>query len=156
MAPPSPGRVHPRSDRQEAQGDPHGRRSGDPSSTGRQGRIRGHRLGDGPTPAIERGCHPSRALPRRGRHPAGPHQHLARPPHPARPGALVEAWDAGAGSWEELWAGTDPTPADELATFSPDLAPVAFATDRLRITLDTDLVPGFNEIDAVELVGTPQ
>jgi hypothetical protein len=67
----------------------------------------------------------------------------------------VEAWDPGAESWVELWTGTDPTPVDALATFSPDLVPVGFATDRIRLTLDTDAVSGFNEIDAVELVGTP-
>ena len=66
----------------------------------------------------------------------------------------IEAREAGTEAWTELWSGEDPSPPDELATFSPELEPVAFATDTIRVTLDTDLVAGFNEIDAVELVGS--
>ena len=71
------------------------------------------------------------------------------------PGAviLVEAFDEGGDTWVELWSGTDPSPPDAIATFGPDIAPVEFATDKLRITLG-DIVPGWSEIDAVELVGT--
>lgn len=65
----------------------------------------------------------------------------------------VEAYDAATDGWALLWSGDDPTPP-ELATFSPPLEAISFATDRLRITIDTSLVPGWNEIDAVELVGT--
>jgi hypothetical protein len=71
-------------------------------------------------------------------------------------GAMVrlEAWDPTEQAWSELWSVRDPSPSDRIATFSPELLPVAFATDTIRVTLDTDLVPGFNEIDAIELVGT--
>ena len=66
---------------------------------------------------------------------------------------LVEAYDAANDGWVRLWSGDDPTPA-ELATFSPPIEAISFATDRLRITIDTARVSGWNEIDAVELVGT--
>jgi len=65
----------------------------------------------------------------------------------------VEAWDDGSGAWVVLWEGSDPSP-DERSVFSPPLDRVAFATDRIRVTIDTS-VPGWNEIDAVSLVGTP-
>jgi hypothetical protein len=66
---------------------------------------------------------------------------------------LVEAFDPASGSWVELWSGKDPSPADTISTFSPPVAAVTFATDRLRVTLG-DVIPGWSEIDAVELVGT--
>jgi hypothetical protein len=31
-----------------------------------------------------------------------------------------------------------------------------FKTDRVKVTLATNVVPGWNEIDAVQLVGTDQ
>jgi hypothetical protein len=31
-----------------------------------------------------------------------------------------------------------------------------FKTDRIKVTLATNVVPGWNEIDAVQLVGTDQ
>ncbi len=39
--------------------------------------------------------------------------------------------------------------------FSPDVTPTDFAVDTIRIVLDTDAVDGWNEIDAVELLGRP-
>jgi pimeloyl-ACP methyl ester carboxylesterase len=65
----------------------------------------------------------------------------------------IEARDPTTGDWAELWSGRDPSPPDRIATFSPELERVGFPTDSIRVTLDTDLVSGFNEIDAVELVG---
>lgn len=64
----------------------------------------------------------------------------------------VEFHDAATDTWVSVWSGTDPTAA-ELATFRPPITPVDFATDRIRLTLG-DVVPGWSEIDAVELVGT--
>jgi hypothetical protein len=66
---------------------------------------------------------------------------------------LVEALDARTGDWVTLWQGTDGSP-DFLVGFSPPLEAVDVLTDRLRITIDTD-VPGWNEIDAVALIGVP-
>ncbi len=64
----------------------------------------------------------------------------------------VEAFDGSSDAWVTLWAGEDPSPPDVIAAFSPPLASVDFATHRLRITLG-DIVPGWNEIDAVQLEG---
>jgi hypothetical protein len=64
----------------------------------------------------------------------------------------VEAFAADHDAWVELWSGDDPSPA-EITTFSPPLKPITFATDRLRISFG-DIVDGWSEIDAVELVGT--
>jgi hypothetical protein len=63
----------------------------------------------------------------------------------------VEAWDPGAGAWVTLWEGEDTSP-QFVVGFSPDIEAVDFATDRLHISIDTD-VPGWNEIDAVGLIG---
>jgi len=62
----------------------------------------------------------------------------------------VEAHDPASG-WVVLWQGTDDSP-QAVHGFSPPLAATDVATDRLRISIDTT-VPGWNEIDAVELTG---
>jgi hypothetical protein len=64
----------------------------------------------------------------------------------------VQAWDAATSAWVTLWEGEDGSP-EFVVGFSPDLTPQAFATDRLRIDIDTD-TPGWNEVDAVALIGT--
>lgn len=64
----------------------------------------------------------------------------------------VQAWDAATGAWVTLWEGEDGSP-EFVVGFSPDLTPQTFATDRLRIDIDTD-TPGWNEVDAVALIGT--
>jgi hypothetical protein len=66
---------------------------------------------------------------------------------------LVEAVDLATGDWVTLFEGTDGSP-DSLVGFSPPLLRTDVVTDRLRITIDTD-VPGWNEIDAVALIGVP-
>jgi hypothetical protein len=70
------------------------------------------------------------------------------------PGAVVriEAIDA-AGKWQILWEGKDRTKED-IRWFSIDVAP-RFSTRSIRIRLDSAGVPGWNEIDAVELIGDP-
>lgn len=72
------------------------------------------------------------------------------------PGAVVavEAYNGEADEWVTLWSGQDPS-QEAPAAFSPPITPTDFATDRLRLTLDTDVVPGWNEIDAVQLIGRP-
>ncbi len=72
------------------------------------------------------------------------------------PGAVVavEAYNGEADEWVVLWSGQDPS-QEAPAVFSPPLNPADFATDRLRLTLDTAAVPGWNEVDAVQLVGRP-
>jgi hypothetical protein len=69
------------------------------------------------------------------------------------PGAVAKilAWTPE-GTWELLWEGTGAR-ADTPVWFSPPLRATSYRTTKLRVIVDTDRVPGWNEIDAVELVG---
>jgi hypothetical protein len=71
------------------------------------------------------------------------------------PGAVVRIEGvAEGGEVLTLWEGRDPTqqsPGWLEARFDPTPA----SLKKIRVHLDTALVPGWNEIDAVELVGTP-
>jgi hypothetical protein len=73
------------------------------------------------------------------------------------PGAIsrIELADE-AGAWHEIWAGTDTTqyPKNTIGWFVRDLPATAYKVKAARITLATDRVWGWNEIDAVQLVGT--
>ncbi|MBI4563168.1 MAG: hypothetical protein HY716_00545 [Planctomycetes bacterium] len=72
------------------------------------------------------------------------------------PGSVIrlEALSAG-GRWEVLWQGTDPTKGQQIAWFEVPFEAPPFSTRTIRITLDTAGVPGWNELDAVELIGKP-
>ena len=66
----------------------------------------------------------------------------------------VEAYDEANEAWITLWEGEEPE-SRAPATFSPTIAGEAvFPTDRIRIGVNTR-VPGWNQIDAVRLVGRP-
>jgi hypothetical protein len=65
----------------------------------------------------------------------------------------VEAYHTAEGTWATLWEGRDTTLAGGPGVFEPPLDQT-IAVDRIRITVNTN-VPGWNEIDAVELVGVP-
>lgn len=67
-------------------------------------------------------------------------------------GALVSvtATDPKGGS-RVLWSGSDPTPVPGVFEITFDVTPDPVQS--VRITLDTSLHEGWNEIDAVELVG---
>lgn len=69
------------------------------------------------------------------------------------PGAVakIEAFGPDR-TWVTLWEGTS-TVRPSPSFFEPPVAATSFATDRIRLTLDTNRVAGWNEIDAVELVG---
>lgn len=71
------------------------------------------------------------------------------------PGAVtkVEARDAE-GRWHALWEGEDGG-RECPRWWSPRFEPVAWSTREVRLTLACHKVPGWNEIDAVELVGEP-
>ena len=73
------------------------------------------------------------------------------------PGAVisVEAYDAENDAWVTLWEGGPTALEEPMQVFSPELDEVDFATDAIRIVLDTDAVDGWNEIDAVQLAGRP-
>ncbi|MEZ4709573.1 MAG: hypothetical protein R3A44_20350 [Caldilineaceae bacterium] len=72
---------------------------------------------------------------------------------PAQIGS-IEAFDAENDTWIVLWAGED---AAETAPgiFSPQLAAVDFAADRIRIVVDTLLSEMTATVDAVKLIGRP-
>lgn len=76
------------------------------------------------------------------------------------PGAVIsiEAYNEEEEEWAILWEGEDESVGEAGAApviFSPALETIDFATNKLRITLDSSAVEGYNEIDAVELVGRP-
>ena len=68
------------------------------------------------------------------------------------PGAItkVTAFDQF-GNEGTLWEGTDPTPSTAKMGVSSFPIKNGFSTDRVRIYLASDKVPGWNEIDAVGL-----
>ena len=53
-----------------------------------------------------------------------------------------------------VWAGNDPT--TDLNYLVVNFPKTAYATARVKVTLATNVIPGWNEIDAVQLVGTDQ
>ena len=56
------------------------------------------------------------------------------------------------GQSHTIWTGTDPTTG--LNYFMLKLPKTAFKSNHLRLTLATNVISGYNEIDAVQLVGT--
>ena len=62
----------------------------------------------------------------------------------------VELFD-DKGAPHAVWAGNDPT--KELNYFPVKFDKTTYKTDRVKVTLATNVVPGWNEIDAVQLVG---
>jgi len=57
--------------------------------------------------------------------------------------------------WRTLWQGTPaPTFTEGIRQFKPPVCPYAIKTNTIRIDLDTELVPGWNCYDAVQLSGT--
>lgn len=65
----------------------------------------------------------------------------------------VEVFDEK-GEAHSVWQGNDPT--KELNYLIVKFPKTAFKADRVKVTLATNVVPGWNEIDAVQLVGTDQ
>jgi hypothetical protein len=65
----------------------------------------------------------------------------------------IEVFDEG-GAAHTVWAGNDPTTG--LNYLMVKFPKTNFKTDRVKVTLATNVVPGWNEIDAVQLVGTDQ
>jgi len=65
----------------------------------------------------------------------------------------VELFDEQ-GAAHTAWAGNDPT--TELNYLMVNIPKTSYKTGRVKITLATNVVPGWNEIDAVQLVGTDQ
>ena len=65
----------------------------------------------------------------------------------------VELFDEK-GAAHTVWSGTDPT--TELNYFAVDFPKTSYKTGRVKLTLATNIVNGWNQIDAVQLVGTDQ
>jgi hypothetical protein len=64
----------------------------------------------------------------------------------------VELFDE-AGAAHTVWQGADPT--KELNYLILKFKPTDYKVNRVKVTLATNVVPGWNEIDAVQLVGKP-
>jgi hypothetical protein len=65
----------------------------------------------------------------------------------------IEVFDEQ-GAAHAVWQGNDPT--TELNYLMVKFPKTTFKTDRVKVTLATNVIPGWNEIDAVQLVGTDQ
>jgi hypothetical protein len=65
----------------------------------------------------------------------------------------IELFDEG-GLSHTVWAGNDPT--TELNYLMVKFPKTAFKADRVKVTLATNVIAGWNEVDAVQLVGTDQ
>jgi len=72
------------------------------------------------------------------------------------PGAIkqIELYDE-AGQAHVVWSGIDPArgQSTDITWFGIQFTATTFKTQRVRITLDSPAVKGWNEIDAVQLVG---
>jgi hypothetical protein len=64
----------------------------------------------------------------------------------------VELFDE-AGTPHPIWQGVDPT--KDLNYLILTFKPTDYKVNRVKLTLATNIVPGWNEIDAVQLVGKP-
>jgi hypothetical protein len=64
----------------------------------------------------------------------------------------VELFDE-TGAAHTIWQGVDPT--KDLNYLILQFKPTAYTVNRLKVTLATNVIPGWNEIDAVQLVGKP-
>jgi hypothetical protein len=68
------------------------------------------------------------------------------------PGAVARVYArAPSGQWDLLWEGR--AVADLLHRWFEPAVSTSYETTAIRLVLDTDRVPGWNEIDAVELLG---
>jgi hypothetical protein len=65
----------------------------------------------------------------------------------------IEVFDEQ-GAAHAVWQGNDPT--TELNYLMVKFPKTTFKTDRVKVTLATNVIPGWNEIDAVQLVGADQ
>ncbi|MFZ0821580.1 MAG: hypothetical protein WAM91_16065 [Candidatus Acidiferrales bacterium] len=65
----------------------------------------------------------------------------------------IEVFDE-TGAAHTVWAGNDPTTG--LNYLMVKFPKTTYKTDRVKVTLATNVLPGWKEIDAVQLVGTDQ
>ena len=55
--------------------------------------------------------------------------------------------------WYPLWSGAPGSTGEEATLFAPPVCPYAFKTGVLRLDLDTAAAPGWNNFDAVKVLG---
>ncbi len=67
----------------------------------------------------------------------------------------VELYDAASDAWIVAWEGQAVQAEEQYQINLYELESVGVKTDRIRLVLDTDAIPGYNEIDAVQLFGRP-
>jgi len=58
------------------------------------------------------------------------------------------------GAAHTVWSGIDPT--KNLDYLTVEFPRTAFKTSRVKVTLATNTISGFKQIDAVQLIGTEQ
>lgn len=90
-------------------------------------------------------------------YPKSVHVHSVDVHESLNPGAVtkIEAFNYDDQTWYSLWSGSVQLQSVDLAlrTFSPTLCPTFFATDLIRLSLDTGSSSGAVQIDAVTLNG---
>lgn len=64
----------------------------------------------------------------------------------------VDVRDTG-GTWHAVWTGTDTSKPGTLATFFVSWPATAYLVNGVRVHVDTDATPSWDEIDAVQLHG---
>ena len=65
----------------------------------------------------------------------------------------IELREQATGTWHQVWSGADPTAAGGPADFDVTFGPTSYLADGVRITLDMNHSPAWEEIDAVQLRG---
>ena len=74
------------------------------------------------------------------------------------PGALIRVdLKDSSNIYHTVWKGSDPSKGiyDKTSWSNITFSQTAYLTDTVRLYFENDLVPGWNEIDAVELIGAP-
>jgi hypothetical protein len=89
------------------------------------------------------------------KYPKSVHATAVRIRESCAPGAVirVELYDE-TGAPHLAWGGNDPTTG--LNDLIVNVPKTEYKTDRVKVTLATNVVPGWNEIDAIQLVGKDQ
>lgn len=59
------------------------------------------------------------------------------------------------GQWHEVWVGQSPTETCP-AILRIEFPPPDFISNMVRLELDTSLISGWNQLDAIKLIGTPE
>src|SRR5207249_8332688 len=66
----------------------------------------------------------------------------------------VEVRNAATGAFESLWSGVDPSMPGTAVNFQVSWTKTAYLVDALRVTVDTNHDPSWEEIDAVQMLGS--